>query len=182
MNRTGYTVLVGAVGVQRLAELAISRRNAAWAFARGGVETGRGHLPAMIVLHTGLLVGAVAEVRFARRRYRPALGATMLVLLAGCQGVRAWCIAALGRRWNTRVIVLPGVAPVTSGPYRRLAHPNYAAVVVEGVALPLVYDAWITAAAFTFANAGLLTVRIRVERRALAQAAVAAPVRTETDS
>jgi methyltransferase len=180
VNRTGYTVLVGAVGVQRLAELAISRRNAAWAFARGGVETGRGHLPAMIVLHTGLLVGAAAEARFAHRRYRPALGATMLVLLAGCQGVRAWCIAALGRRWNTRVIVLPGVAPVTSGPYRRLAHPNYAAVVVEGVALPLVYSAWVTVGAFTLANAGLLTVRIRVERRALAQAAAAAPVGTET--
>jgi methyltransferase len=179
VNRTGYTLLVGAVGLQRLAELAISRRNAAWAFARGGVETGRGHLPAMIVLHTGLLVGCVAEVRFARRRPRPALGRTMLALLVGCQGVRAWCIAALGRRWNTRVIVLPGVAPVTSGPYRYLAHPNYAAVVVEGVALPLAGSAWITAGAFTLANAGLLTVRIREERRALAEAAAAAPVGTE---
>ncbi len=180
MTRTGYTLLVGAVGVQRLAELAISRRNAAWAFARGGVETGRGHLPVMIVLHTGLLVGAVAEVRFAHRRYRPALGRPMLALLVGCQGVRAWCIAALGRRWNTRVIVLPGVAPVTSGPYRHLAHPNYAAVVVEGLALPLAGSAWITATVFSLANAGLLTVRIRTERRALAAAAAAAPVGTET--
>ena len=180
MNRTGYTVLVGAVGVQRLAELAISRRNAAWAFARGGVETGRGHLPAMIVLHTGLLVGAVAEARFARRRYRPGLSRAMLVLLAASQGVRAWCIAALGRRWNTRVIVLPGVPPVTSGPYRHVAHPNYAAVVVEGVALPLAGGAWLTAGVFTLANAGLLTVRIRVERRALAEAAAAAPAGTES--
>jgi methyltransferase len=104
----------------------------------------------------------------------------MLALLVACQGVRAWCIAALGRRWNTRVIVVPGVAPVTTGPYRHLAHPNYAAVVVEGVALPLVGSAWITAAVFTFANAGLLTVRIRVERRALQEAAAAAPVGTET--
>jgi methyltransferase len=41
------------------------------------------------------------------------------------------------------------------------------AVVVEGVALPLVHTAWLTAACFTLANALLLTVRIRVENAAL---------------
>jgi methyltransferase len=78
------------------------------------------------------------------------------------------------------VIVLPGVAPVTSGPYRHLAHPNYAAVVVEGVALPLVGSAWITARGVLARRRGLLTVRIRAERRALAEVAAATPVGTET--
>lgn len=171
MTRAGYTALVAAVGAQRLAELAISRRNAAWALARGGVETGRGHLPAMIALHTGLLAGAVAEVWLAPRAYRPGLGRPMLALVAAGQAVRAWCVAALGRRWNTRVIVLPGVAPVLSGPYRYLENPNYAAVVVEGVALPLVHSAWFTAGVFTVANAALLRVRVRAERHALREAA-----------
>jgi methyltransferase len=56
---------------------------------------------------------------------------------------------------------------VRQGPYRWLQHPNYVAVAVEGVALPLVHSAWLTAAVFTLANALLLTVRIKVENAAL---------------
>jgi methyltransferase len=165
-----YTVLVLAVGLQRLGEMAVSRRNAAWALARGGVETGRGHFPAMVVLHTGFLLGCVAEVWLTGRPFLPALGWPMLALVVACQGVRWWCVAALGPRWNTRVIVVPGMPLVTAGPYRWFAHPNYAVVVVEGVALPLVHTAWVTALVFTVLDAGLLTVRLRVERRALREA------------
>jgi methyltransferase len=166
-----YTLLVVAVGVQRLGEMAVSRRNAAWALARGGVETGRGHFPVMVMLHTGLLAGCVAEVWLAGRPFVPALGWPMLALVVASQGVRLWCVRALGPRWNTRVIVVPGTPPVTSGPYRFLRHPNYAVVVVEGLALPLVHSAWITAVVFTAANAPLLVVRVRAEHRALDRAA-----------
>jgi methyltransferase len=75
---------------------------------------------------------------------------------------------ALGRQWNTRVIVVPGLPRVTGGPYRFLAHPNYVAVVVEGLALPLACSAWVTAVLFTVANAAFLGVRIRTEERAMA--------------
>ncbi|WP_433781181.1 isoprenylcysteine carboxyl methyltransferase family protein [Actinomycetospora sp. CA-101289] len=176
MSAVLYTLLVVAVGVQRLGEMAVSRRNASWAFARGGVETGRGHLPAMIVLHTAFLAGCVAEVWLAGRPFVPALGWPMLALVIACQGVRWWCVRALGPRWNTRVIVVPGMPLVRSGPYRWLAHPNYAVVVVEGLALPLVHGAWITAAVFTVANAALLTVRLRAERAALRSAVESAAV------
>ena len=60
------------------------------------------------------------------------------------------------------------MAPVTGGPYRWVRHPNYVAVVLEGIALPLVHSAWITSLVFTVLNAGLLTVRIRAEDAALA--------------
>ena len=79
------------------------------------------------------------------------------------------------RRWNTRVIVVPGLPPVTSGPYRFLSHPNYIAVAVEGVALPLVHSAWMTALVFTVCNAVLLSVRIRVENAALASLPARSP-------
>ncbi|MGH3168453.1 MAG: isoprenylcysteine carboxylmethyltransferase family protein [Trebonia sp.] len=85
--------------------------------------------------------------------------------------LRWWCIGTLGPRWTARVIVIPGLPLVRSGPYRWFAHPNYVAVVVEGAALPLVGSAWITACCFTVANAALLTVRLRCETRALAAAA-----------
>ena len=162
-----FTVLVGLVGLERIAELVVSTRNAAWSLKHGGVETGRGHYPVMVVLHTGLLVGALVEAWVRRPDVPGALAWSMLALVVLSQGLRWWCIVTLGRRWNTRVIVVPGLAPVRSGPYRWLAHPNYVAVVVEGLALPLVHAAWITAAVFTVANAALLTVRIRCENRAL---------------
>lgn len=166
-----YAALVLGVGLERLAELVVSTRHTRWALDRGGVESGRGHYPAMVVLHTGLLGGCIVEVVGADRPFLPALGWPMLVLVLAAQGLRWWCIATLGSYWNTRVIVVPGDRLVSAGPYRLLRHPNYVAVVAEGVALPLVHTAWVTALVFTCLNAALLTVRIRVEERALARAA-----------
>jgi methyltransferase len=165
-----YLVLLGLVVVERLAELVLSQRHAAWSLRRGGVESGRGHYPAMVALHGGLLVGCAVEVLLGGRGFVPWLGWPMLALVAAAQALRWWCIGVLGRRWNTRVIVVPGLALVMRGPYRWLRHPNYVAVVVEGLALPLVHTAWLTAVAFTVLNAVVLTVRIRVEDAALAGA------------
>jgi methyltransferase len=162
-----FTVLVALVGLERLAELVVSTRNAAWSFERGGVESGRGHYPVMVALHSGLLVAMLVEAWVRRPDVAPLLAWSMLALVLASQALRWWCIATLGRRWNTRVIIVPGLAPVASGPYRLLPHPNYVAVVVEGLALPLVHAAWVTALVFTLANAALLVVRIRVEDAAL---------------
>lgn len=169
-----FTALVVAVGLERLAELVVSKRHAAWAFSRGGVEYGRRHYAVMVVLHTALLVGAVVEVWSLDRPFLPVLGWPMLVLVLASQALRWWCIRTLGNQWNTRVIVVPGLPLVSRGPYRVLRHPNYVAVVVEGLALPLVHTAWVTALLFTVLNAALLTVRIQVEDRALQPESVGA--------
>lgn len=165
---TAYVLLVVAIGVERLAELVVSTRNARWAFAQGGVEFGRGHYPVMAAMHTALLVACIAEVAVADRPFLPWLGWPMLALVAASQALRWWCVLTLGRQWNTRVIVVPGLPLVSAGPYRWLRHPNYLAVVVEVAALPLVHTAWVTALVFTAANAAVLAVRIPVEERALA--------------
>ena len=162
-----FTVLVGLVALERLAELVVSRRNASWSRSRAGVELGRSHYLPMVLLHTGLLAGALLEAWLARPTVPLALAASMFVLVLLAQGLRWWCIATLGRQWNTRVIVVPGLALVRRGPYRLVPHPNYVAVVVEGFALPLVHLAWITALVFSVLNAALLMVRIRVENEAL---------------
>jgi methyltransferase len=165
-----YVLLVAAVAAERVAELVVARRNERWSTARGATVAGQGHYPAMVALHTGLLVACPAEVWLADRPFVPALAWPMLAALAGAQALRWWCIGTLGPRWNTRVMVVPGLPLVTSGPYRLLRHPNYVAVVAEGAALPLVHTAWAAAAVFTVLNAALLTVRIRCENRALATA------------
>ena len=131
------------------------------------MEAGRGHYPAMVVLHTGLLAGALLEAQLAHRPFVAVLGWPMVALVVAGQALRWWCIRTLGRQWNTRILVVPGLPRVTAGPYRLLPHPNYLAVVVEGAALPLVHTAWITAAGFTVLNAALLRTRIRAENRAL---------------
>ena len=164
-----YVLLVGAVAVERLAELVVARRNLAWSLQRGGVEFGASHYPVMVVLHVGLLVGCVAEVLLLNRPFIPALGWSMLAVLIAAQALRWWCITTLGPRWNTRVLVIPGAPRVNSGPYRLIPHPNYVAVVAEGIALPLVHSAWITALTFTVLNAMLLSRRISVENSALAR-------------
>ena len=168
---TAYLLLILATGVERLIELVISTRNAKWSFDRGGVEYGRGHFPWMVALHTGLLVACVAEVVLLDRPFVPALGWPMLVVALLCQAGRYWVIGSLGRQWNTRVIVVPGLQLVRRGPYRLtwLRHPNYWIVAIEGIALPLVHSAWITAVVFTVLNAVLLLrFRIPVENEALA--------------
>jgi methyltransferase len=163
-----YATLLLATGFERIAELVVSVRNARWSFARGGVEYGRRHFPPIVALHTGLLLACFAEAWLYDRPFLPWLGWPALLLVFASQGLRWWCIAVLGPRWNTRVIVVPGLPRVVRGPYRWLRHPNYVAVVVEGFALPLVHTAWITAIAFTVLNAILLlAVRIPCENRAL---------------
>ena len=166
-----YALLVAVVGLERIAELVVSKRNLAWSRARGGVEFGSGHYPAMVILHTGLLLGCLAEVFWLDRPFLPMLGWPMLAVVIAAQALRWWCIATLGQQWNTRVVVVPGAPRVTGGPYRLMSHPNYIAVIVEGIALPLVHSAWITACVFTVLNAVLLTTRISTENAALARLA-----------
>jgi methyltransferase len=165
---SAYLVLIGLVVLERLAELAVARRNLAWARSKGGVEYGRRHYPWIVTAHVALLVAAPAEVWLLGRPFLPALGWPMLAIVLLAQALRWWCITTLGRQWNTRVVVVPGLPLVTGGPYRWMRHPNYVAVVAEGLALPLVHTAWLTALVFTAVNAVLLAIRITVEDAALA--------------
>ena len=164
-----YVIFVLLTGGERLYELLVAKRNAATAVAAGGVEYGQRHFPWMVALHTGLLLACMAEVVLLGRPFIPALGWPMLVIALLCQVGRYWIIRSLGSQWNTRVIVVPGAARVANrGPYRWLPHPNYALVAVEGIALPLVHTAWVTAIAFTVLNAVLLLgFRIPTEDKAL---------------
>lgn len=162
-----YTGLIALVGLERLVELRLSKRNAAWAFERGAKEYGQGHYPFMTVFHTAFLVACVAEPWLLNRAFPGVVGWVALVLAVGAQLLRYWAITTLGHRWNTRVIVLPEGQLISGGPYRFVRHPNYVAVVTELLVLPLVHGAWLTSLVFTLGNAALLFVRIRVEEEAL---------------
>lgn len=164
---TAYLFVLVLVALERVVELRISARNARDALARGGVERGHRHFRWMKLLHTVFLPACAAEVLLLDRPFLPALGIPMLALAIAAQTLRYWAVATLGPSWTVRVIVVPGRPMVTDGPYRYLRHPNYLAVVLEGIAIPLIHSAWLTAVGFTVLNAALLTVRIRCEEQAL---------------
>jgi methyltransferase len=165
-----YDVLLGLVVAERGVELLLSRRNAARLLARGAHEHGRGQVLPMVLLHALFLVGCAVEPRLLDRSIPGAWGPVALAGVVLAQSLRWWAVATLGERWSVRVLALPGAAPVTGGPYRFVRHPNYVAVVIEVACLPLVHGAWITAVAFSCANALFLAARIPCEEAALGKA------------
>ncbi|MCP3415556.1 hypothetical protein NLM16_15690 [Bradyrhizobium brasilense] len=155
------SVILALVTRQRLGELVLSRRNTERLLARGAVEVGANHYPLIVLVHAGWLTalwiwGRDQDVNLA------ALAGFLLL-----QGLRVWILAALGPRWTTRIVVLPGAPLVASGPYRYFPHPNYAVVVGEIALLPLALHLPRLALIFTLLNLALLAVRIRIENRAL---------------
>ena len=157
----GAIALLVFVTLQRLAELAWNRGNEAGLRVRGAIEAGARHYPVMVALHGAWLVAL-----WVFGWNQPLLWPWVLLYLV-LQAGRAWVLATLGRRWTTRVFVVPGETLVRRGPYRFVSHPNYVVVVLEIFVLPLAFGLWGVALAFGVANLALLTWRIRVENQAL---------------
>jgi methyltransferase len=157
--------LVAFLVVQRIAELALARSNARRLRAAGGVEFGAAHYPFMVVSHAIWLAGL-----WLLGRDRP-IDSSWLSLFMLLQAGRVWVIASLGRRWTTRVIVLPATKPLARGPYRFVKHPNYLIVALEVAVIPLALGLPLFALIFTLANGAILAARLSVENRALAWAA-----------
>ena len=165
---TAFTILLFLVAFERIIELVISKRNLKWSFAQGGIEFGRPHYKYMVVIHLFLLAGSLVEVWVFKPHLNMAFCGTMFLLAIASQGLRWWCISTLGQRWNTLVVIIPGLPAITRGPYKWFKHPNYVAVVIEGFALPLVGFAWRTALIFSILNFFVLKARLKSENAALA--------------
>jgi len=162
-----YLAILAALAAERLCELLLSARNTRRAFAMGAIEASRGHYPVMAAFHTLFIAAAAGEAIILRRAFPGALGWAALAGALLAQALRYWCVATLGPRWSTRIIVWPEMLPVTNGPYRFVRHPNYLAVIIEMACVPLIHGCWLTALVFSAANAVLLAVRIRAEEAAL---------------
>jgi methyltransferase len=162
-----YLALLALVGIGRLVELRISRRNQRQLQSRGVRKVSEPHFRWMVVLHGGIIIAAALEVVFFRRPLIPALAIPMVVLFVLANLLRWWVIRTLAGHWNVEVMASSQVGVVASGPYRWVRHPNYVAVVAELFALPMIHTAWITAIAGTAANLEILRRRLDVEDRVL---------------
>jgi methyltransferase len=166
-TRLLFLVFVAGLGLQRLFELRLSRRNERWMLQRGGHE----HTPEtyrwIVTLHAAWFAAMLLEVFAGRRKLHPQLAALALSLFAAGQLLRLTAIRTLGWRWSTRVMTVPGASPVRRGIYRYMRHPNYLGVELEILAAPLLHSAYLTSVVFGVANALLLRNRIRREELAL---------------
>lgn len=159
---------VGVVLIQRLVELWLAYRNLHWALERGGGEYGQEHYPYFFLLHGAWLLGVLFEGG-TRQSLNP-LWPLWLLLFLAAQYLRYWTIHTLGHYWNTRIVLIPGAPSIETGPFRYLRHPNYVAVALELLTLPLIFGAWVTALLATLFNTILLLgVRIPLEERLLEQ-------------
>ncbi|MGY0691731.1 isoprenylcysteine carboxyl methyltransferase family protein [Virgibacillus sp. FSP13] len=161
--------LLGAIVCQRILELMIAKRNEKWMKERGGVEKGKKHYKWFIILHSLFFLAIIFEVELndiAGKR----LSSFLFLIFIATQFGRVWCIRTLGRFWNTKIIILPGVSLIKKGPYKYIKHPNYLIVFIELLIIPLMFDAYFTAFLFPLLHLGLLRLRIPREENALTRA------------
>jgi methyltransferase len=158
---TAAEFILAAVTAQRAGELVLSYYNTRSLMARGAVEVAPQHYRWMVAVHATWLI-----LLWVFGHDRP-LNIAALIFYLMLQGLRFWVMRTLGARWTTRIIVLPGEKLISAGPYRYLAHPNYAVVAGEIAVLPLALGLPWLAITFTILNAAVLFVRIRAENRAL---------------
>ena len=156
-------LVLALVTLQRLGELALARRNTARLREAGAVEVGAEHYPLVVAVHGAWLAG----LWLLAPSIAPSL--PWLAAFAVLQVLRVWVLASLGRRWTTRILVLPGAPLVRRGPYRLMAHPNYAIVVGEIAVLPIAFGLYGYALVFSLLNAAILAIRIKAETDALAR-------------
>ena len=169
-------LLIILVAFLRLVELAYAGRNTKLLLAQGAEEAGAGHYPLIIGLHVAWLASMALNVPPETPVNEP-----WLAVFLALQGLRAWILASLGRYWTTRIITLPGARLVRRGPYRYFRHPNYMVVIAEIAVLPLVFGAWKIALIYSLFNLALISHRIRVENRALAERRELSPVAGKDD-
>ena len=155
------TVVLGLVTAERLGELMLARRNTARLLAAGGHEVSASHYPLIVAMHALWLASL-----WIMAPGRP-VNIPLLAVFALLQAGRAWVLGTLGRRWTTRIIVVPGEQLVRAGPFRWISHPNYVVVAGEIACLPMVFGLPVPALVFTLLNAAVLWIRIRAEERAI---------------
>ena len=157
----GSAALLALVTLQRLIEVFVSYANTRRLLDAGGREVAAGHYPLIVAVHAAWLI-TLWWLAPGRPIHLPFLALFALIEIG-----RVWVLRTLGRRWTTRIIVVPGETLVATGPYRFVNHPNYVVVIGEIAVLPLVFGLWQVAVIFSLLNAAALTIRIRAENRAL---------------
>jgi len=157
-----FAILISILILQRLLELVIARRNEKWLLKNGAFEYGQRHYPIIVALHTLFIVSLIGEYCIKQATGLNVIFLTAYIVLVV---LKIWTIYSLGKYWNTKIFRIPGMSPVSKGPYKSFKHPNYIIVIGEIAVIPLIFNLYFTAVVFSVLNVIMLTVRIRHENR-----------------
>lgn len=161
-----FSIFITLVIFQRLAELGIAKKNEKWMKANGGFEVGKEHYKYIVLVHVLFFLSLIFEVSYFNKAVS-SLWIVYVLFFTLAQGLRVWSLLSLGKFWNTKIIIMPNVNIISSGPYKFIRHPNYLVVVIELLVLPLIFNAYFTAIIFTLLNMVVLSIRIPIEENAL---------------
>lgn len=160
-----FAVLLVGTGIMRLGELSVSLRRMR---ARPQAVVAEPALfPLMALLHTALVAAPLLEVLAWDRAFDPRIAAGAVAILTAATVLRIWTLRTIGGAWNVRVVEPRNDAIATTGPYRWIRHPNYLAVILEIIGLPLFHSAWGSVVALSALNGLVLFFRIRTEEAIL---------------
>ena len=163
-----YLVFLAAIGLLRIVELRVSRRN--WQHHQGkAAKLEEPLFRWMVLLHSSFFVLIPLELWLRQPSFGGPLSWVACSLVALTLLLRTWTLRTMGRSWNVEVVHGPDYPIITHGPYRYIRHPNYLVVILELVFIPLIYHLYASAALLTLANAMVLRVRIRNEEAVLFQ-------------
>ena len=155
-----------AVLVMMLAELWLSASNERVLRAHGAREADDPVFAMMRLAYPGVFVAMAIEGAITGVEPGPMTFAGVSLMFAA-KALKFWAIASLGTRWTYKVLVVPGLPLVTTGPYRWFRHPNYIGVVGELVAMALMTRARVTGPLGTVLFGWLLLRRMAAEERAM---------------
>jgi methyltransferase len=159
-----FIFLISFVIFLRIGELILSKSNEKWLLENGAVEYGRNHYPYIVALHSLFLVSVILEYSI---HTNPSFSLFMLIFYFSLLTFKTWVILSLGKFWNTRIYRIPNSPLIKKGPYQFFKHPNYMIVIAEIAVIPMIFNLYYTAIAFTILNLIMLTVRIRAENKVL---------------
>lgn len=161
-----FAIVVTIVIIQRLFELRLAKHNERFLKKQGGYEVGHNHYKLIVMLHICFFLCLISEVVMFEKELLSFWYVPFFFFVVA-QVFRVWSIFSLGVFWNTKIIVVPGAKVVQKGPYQWMRHPNYVIVIIEMMMLPMMFQAYMTLVLFSILNFILLSIRIRVEERAL---------------
>jgi len=165
-----FLIFIIFVILQRLAELVVAKRNEKKLFSLGAVEYDCAGYKVIVAMHTLFFISLIGEYVFLQNGIGlSSFWIPLFIVFLFTQFIRYWALASLGKYWNTRIIILAGSPRIRKGPYKFLNHPNYVAVIIELLVIPLMFECYITALVFTLANLIVLKRRIKLENQALSQ-------------
>lgn len=161
-----FFIVISILVIQRLTELKLAAKNEKIMKNKGAIEYGEKHYKILVIMHILFFISFMSEVILLDKKISP-FWPILLTIIMLTQILRYWSILSLGEYWNTKILILPNGNVKRKGPYQFIRHPNYVAVALEFIFIPLLFQAYWTAIIFMMFNSIMMIIRIKEEEKAL---------------